>query len=64
MKEVSFTSGQGVGTLVTISILIIDDNIIESMETFSGILSVTVGERIYLSPNKMEVFIIDNDGKY
>ena len=64
-KQISFTNGQGVGSNVTISIPIINDQIVENVESFFGaILLATVRERIYLVPNNTEVLIIDNDSKY
>ena len=65
MKLISFTSSQGIGSSLKISIPIIDDNIIENVESFLGSISlVTEGERIYISQKESEVFILDNDGKY
>ena len=64
-EQISFTNGQGIGSNVTISIPIMNDQIVENLESFFGaILLATVRERIYLVPNKTEVLIIDNDSKY
>ena len=64
MTQISFTSGQGVGSLVNISIPIIDDDIIEGTEFFFGILTiVTVDERTSPYPKETELHIIDDDGE-
>ena len=64
-KQISFTTGQGVASNVIISIPIINDQIVESLESFFGtIFLAAVRERIYLVPNITEFFIIDNDSKY
>ena len=47
------------------SILITDDDIVESVERFLGQLTlVTTGVLVQLSPQETEILIIDNDSMY
>ena len=47
------------------SILITDDDIVESVERFLGqLMLVTTGVMVQLSPQETEILIIDNDSMY
>ena len=64
-QDITFNSGQGVGSQVDISIPIINNNVTESIESFFGKLSqVSISESIILNPNFTEVIITDDDRKY
>ena len=63
-QTISFTSGQGVGSQVSISIPIVDDNIAEGVESFLGslpLLPTTLS--VSASPDEAEIFIQDDDSK-
>ena len=64
LQNITFTPGQGVGTQVNISIAIINDNVIESIESFFGsIFAYPVRQMIFVHPNKTEISITDDDSK-
>ena len=63
-QTISFTSGQGVGSTVDITIPIIDDNIIEAVEYFFGSLTlIPTNLDVSVTPNQTKIFITDNNGK-
>ena len=58
------TSGGGVGSLVNVSIPIVDDNIAESViEFFWANIALPASQQIVLSTNRTAVLIQDNDRK-
>ena len=62
--NLTLTFRHGIGSLVNIKIPIIDDNLIESTESFMVVLDLErVFERVSLYGVEAEIFILDNDGK-
>ena len=61
---IRFRAGQGVGSVVNISIPIVNDTIAESIELFFGTLSiVTSNVNVQVTPHQAEAVIEDNDSK-
>ena len=64
-ETISFTYGQSVGSQVSISIPIVDDNIAEGFESFLGSLSILPTTlSVSASPDGADIFIQDDDSKY
>ena len=73
LQNITFTSGQGVGSQVNISITIINDNIAESDESFYGNLSLDylfgtitpfpISQSVSVDPKETEIVILDDDSK-
>ena len=64
LQNITFTTGQSVGSQVNISIPIINDNTIESIESFFGsIFAYPVKQIVDVRPDKTEVSITDDDSK-
>lgn len=62
---VTFNSGAGNGTTAEVSILIIDDNLVEEPENFTLSFSVSPSPMASAgSPDTVTVTITDNDSKY
>ena len=59
---VTFTSGSGPGTNLTVEVNITDDSEDEQTESFNGGLSVGNVQNLVLSPGSIVIDIIDNDG--
>ena len=63
-QTISFTSGEGVGSTVDITIPIIDDDITETLESFFGSLTLLpTNLNVSVTPNQAEIFITDNNRK-
>ena len=63
-QTISFTSGQGVGSTVDITIPLIDDNITEAVEYFFGSLTlIPTNLDVSVTPNQTKIFITDNNSK-
>ena len=64
-NETTLLTFTRVGTMRTVNLSIIDDNVFEANETFTGVLELVDNSRIILQPNTTQVSIVlDNDSKY
>ncbi|WP_412468438.1 Calx-beta domain-containing protein [Pedobacter sp. KLB.chiD] len=57
----TFPAGATAGTTLTFTVPIIDDNLVETNETFNGVISNVTGGLITIATNTATTSIIDND---
>ena len=58
-----FTFSSSSSNQQCVNITIVDDNVLESLETFSVTIDTSV-DRVVLEPNTTVVEIVDNDGEW